>query len=170
MRRSIATLRSSGVGDSPRLGADGRRKLPVVCRVCCTYLGEALSTASLMSEPVLRALVSSKHRYSLTRSDVTPRSDPQLSRAAALITSSLSFIHDLRNGYLKPDDVRGMPLDMSQYQRLFATCRVPTDVSCRERATGLCQKGCRMEVHSESKHIVVIRRGQFCEWITAISS
>lgn len=63
-----------------------------------------------------------------TSSDVTPRSDPQLSRAAALITSSLSFIHDLRNGYLKPDDLRGIPLDMSQYQRLFATCRVPTDV------------------------------------------
>jgi hypothetical protein len=60
---------------------------------------------------------------------VTPRVDPQLSRAAALILSSLSFIHDLRNGHLRPDDVRGIPLDMSQYERLFGSCRVPTDVS-----------------------------------------
>ena len=25
------------------------------------------------------------------------------------------------------------------------------------------QRGCKMEVHSESRHIVVLRRGQFCE-------
>ena len=62
-------------------------------------------------------------------SDVTPRINPQLSRAAALILSSLSFIHDLRNDQLQPDAVRGTPLDMSQYKRLFGTCRVPTDVS-----------------------------------------
>jgi hypothetical protein len=63
------------------------------------------------------------------RSDVTPRVDPQLSRAASLILSSLSFIHDLRNGQLQPDAIRGTALDMSQYNRLFGTCRVPTDVS-----------------------------------------
>lgn len=68
------------------------------------------------------------------RSDVTPRVDPQLSRAAALILSSLSFIHDLRNGHLTPDGVRGTPLDMSQYDRLFGSCRVPTDVSATTRA------------------------------------
>ena len=60
---------------------------------------------------------------------MTPRVDPQLSRAASLILSSLSFIHDHRNGLLQPDSVRGTPLDMSQYERLFGTCRVPTDVS-----------------------------------------
>jgi hypothetical protein len=42
---------------------------------------------------------------------------------------------------------------MSQYERLFATCRVPTDL------------GCRMESYDESRHIVVLRRGQFCECI-----
>lgn len=26
------------------------------------------------------------------------------------------------------------------------------------------QRGCRMEVHSESRHIVVLRRGQFCSF------
>ncbi len=67
----------------------------------------------------------------LTRrsSDVTPRVDPQLSRAASLVLSSLSFIHDLRSGQLQPDAIRGTSLDMSQYERLFGTCRVPTDVS-----------------------------------------
>lgn len=95
---------------------------------------------------------------------MTPRVDPQLSRAAALILSSLSFVHDLRRGLLRPDDVRGMPLDMSQYKRLFGACRVPTDVSgAGKRFVWLTvQKGCRMEVHSDSRHIVVIRRGQFC--------
>lgn len=84
-------------------------------------------------------------------SDVTPRNDPQLSRASSLILSSLLFIHDLRTGDLKPDAIRGSQLDMSQYERLFATSRVPTDL------------GCRMETYHESRHIVVIRRGQFCE-------
>lgn len=83
--------------------------------------------------PSLCSRESIRHPMPLTdvRSDVTPRVDPQLSRAAALILSSLSFIHDLRNGHLKPDDVRGIPLDMSQYERLFGSCRVPTDVSQR---------------------------------------
>ena len=31
---------------------------------------------------------------------------------------------------LEPDTVRGIPLDMDQYTRLFGTARVPTDVSC----------------------------------------
>lgn len=63
------------------------------------------------------------------RSDVTPRLHPQLSRASSLILSSLSFIHDHRNGLLQPDTVRGTPLDMSQFDRLFGACRIPTDVS-----------------------------------------
>ncbi|KAL7421318.1 carnitine O-acetyltransferase yat1 [Cryptotrichosporon argae] len=94
------------------------------------------------------SVVLSLNPFFVLSSDVTPRVDPQLSRAASLILSSLLFIHDLRNGELPPDTVRGTPLDMSQYQRLFATCRVPTD------------RGCRMEVH-DSRHIVVLRRGQF---------
>lgn len=30
---------------------------------------------------------------------------------------------------LEPDTVRGIPLDMDQYTRLFGTARIPTDVS-----------------------------------------
>nr|XP_019005599.1 carnitine O-acetyltransferase [Kwoniella mangroviensis CBS 8507]OCF69060.1 carnitine O-acetyltransferase [Kwoniella mangroviensis CBS 8507] len=104
------------------------------------------------------SVVLSLNPFFVLSSDVTPRaSDPQLSRAASLILSSLSFIHDLRNGYLQADTVRGTPLDMSQYGRLFATCRVPTD------------RGCRMEVHEQSKHIVVLRRGQFY-WFDCLDS
>ena len=87
-----------------------------------------------------------------TRDDPTPSRGTQLPRAASLIVSSLGFIHDLREGVLEPDHVRGIPLDMDQYTRLFGTARIPTD------------RGCRMDVHEESRHIVVIRRGQFCAY------
>jgi hypothetical protein len=34
----------------------------------------------------------------------------------------------LRAGLLNPDNVRGRPLDMDQYTRLFGTARIPTQV------------------------------------------
>lgn len=62
------------------------------------------------------------------RNDPTPDRGSQLPRAASLIISSLGFIHDLRTGLLEPDVVRGRPLDMDQYTRLFGTARIPTQV------------------------------------------
>jgi len=62
------------------------------------------------------------------RNDPTPDRGSQLPRAAALIISSLGFIHDLRKGLLDPDTARGRPLDMDQYNRLFGTARIPTEV------------------------------------------
>ena len=62
------------------------------------------------------------------RNDPTPDRGQQLPRAASLIVSSLGFIHDLRAGMLEPDPVRGTPLDMDQYTRLFGTARIPTEV------------------------------------------
>jgi carnitine O-acetyltransferase len=79
-----------------------------------------------------------------------PSRSTQLPRAASLIVSSLGFIHDLRTELLQPDTLRGTPLDMDQYRRLFGTARIPTD------------HGCKMETDSNSKHIVVLRCGQFC--------
>jgi carnitine O-acetyltransferase len=67
------------------------------------------------------------------RDDPTPSRGSQLPRAAALIVSSLGFIHDLRAELLEPDTIRGVPLDMDQYKRLFGTARVPTDVSMNIR-------------------------------------
>ncbi|KAF8162700.1 acyltransferase ChoActase/COT/CPT [Crassisporium funariophilum] len=97
------------------------------------------------SDPVVLAL----NPYFVLENDPTPDRGSQLPRAASLVVSSLGFIHDLRAGLLEPDTVRGTPLDMDQYSRLFGTSRIPTD------------RGCRMEVHADSRHIVVLRRGQF---------
>ena len=108
------------------------------------------------------------------RNDPTPDRGQQLPRAASLIVSSLGFIHDLRAGMLEPDNMRGTPLDMDQYTRLFGTARIPTEVrffriphphtpatliKCHD-----AQRGCKMEAHGDSRHIVVLRRGQFCEF------
>jgi carnitine O-acetyltransferase len=78
-------------------------------------------------------------------------------RASSLILSSLCFIHDLRTGVLPPDDMRGIPLDMTQYTRLFGTARIPTN------------SGCRIETDPLSRHIVVMRRGQFF-WFDVLDS
>ncbi|KAI5119672.1 hypothetical protein M0805_009617 [Coniferiporia weirii] len=97
------------------------------------------------SDPVVLAL----NPFFVLEDDPTPSRGSQLPRAAALITSSLGFIHDLRAGMLEPDNVRGVPLDMDQYTRLFGTARIPT------------QRGCQMRSNGNSAHIVVLRRGQF---------
>ncbi|WFD36414.1 carnitine O-acetyltransferase [Malassezia cuniculi] len=73
----------------------------------------------------------------------------QLMRAANLTIASLSFIHDLRHEVLDPDLVRGVPLDMFQYKRLFGMARIPM------------VNGCRQEIDQLSRHIIVLRRGQF---------
>lgn len=83
------------------------------------------------------------------RDDPTPSRGNQLTRAASLILASLGFVHDLRTGQLEPDNVRGTPLDMTQYDYLFGTARVPMP------------NGCQMRTMSESRHVVVMRRGQF---------
>lgn len=111
------------------------------------------------------------------RDDPTPSRGSQLPRAAALIVSSLGFIHDLRAEVLEPDTVRGAPLDMNQYRRLFGTARVPTDVSASNPMVDdhyspyiyLCdQRGCRMEIEEKSRHVAIIRRGQFCAYFNVL--
>lgn len=93
--------------------------------------------------------------FFILEDDPTPTRGNQLMRTANLILASLAFIHDLRKGELDPDNVRGTPLDMFQYTRLFATSRIPT------------ANGCRMDTESESRHIVVMRRGQIY-WFEAL--
>ena len=112
------------------------------------------------------------HSALISRNDPTPDRGSQLPRAASLVVSSLGFIHDLRAGLLEPDTVRGTPLDMDQYSRLFGTSRIPTDVRLKPLSlliylTFFLQRGCRMEVHAESRHIVVLRRGQFCLFLSS---
>ncbi|KAG1758185.1 carnitine acetyl transferase [Suillus occidentalis] len=103
------------------------------------------------SDPVVLAL----NPFFVLENDPTPDRGSQLPRATALIISSLGFIHDLRQGLLDPDAVRGRALDMDQYSRLFGTARIPTEC------------GCKMLVNDAARHIVVLRRGQFY-WFDAL--
>ncbi|KAF0444397.1 acyltransferase ChoActase/COT/CPT [Gigaspora margarita] len=67
--------------------------------------------------------------------DPTAARNNQVSRAASLIFSSLNFVHALRTETLEPDAFRGTPLDMSQFQRMFGTARLPT-----EKGFGITEK------------------------------
>lgn len=64
--------------------------------------------------------------FFILEDDPTPSRGSQMGRAVGLIMASLGFVHDLRTGQLEPDSVRGNPLDMYQYARLFGTARIPT--------------------------------------------
>lgn len=63
--------------------------------------------------------------------------------------SALSFVRAVRKEELPPDTVRGNPLCMYQYSRLFGTARVPTE------------HGCEIGQDDGAKHLVVLCRGQF---------
>ena len=55
----------------------------------------------------------------------------------------------MRKEELPPDTLRGTPLDMYQYSRLFGTARVPTE------------NGCHIGQDDGAKHIVMLCKGQF---------
>lgn len=55
----------------------------------------------------------------------------------------------MRKEELPPDTLRGTPLCMYQYSRLFGTARIPTE------------NGCQIGQDPDSKHIVVLCHGQF---------
>ncbi|GAA5978687.1 hypothetical protein JCM5350_002482 [Sporobolomyces pararoseus] len=103
------------------------------------------------------SVVLSLNPFFILEDDPTPARGSQLMRATSLILASLSFVHDLRTGVLEPDNFRGVPLDMSQYTKLFATARIPT------------KNGCKMQVDPESRHIIVMARGQFY-WFDVLDS
>lgn len=63
--------------------------------------------------------------------------------------SALCFVRAVRKEELPPDTLRGQPLDMYQYSRLFGTARVPTE------------SGCQIAQDGGAKHIVVLSKGQF---------
>jgi carnitine O-acetyltransferase len=87
--------------------------------------------------------------FFLLEDDPTPARNNQVTRAASLVISALAFIRALRKEELPPDQVRGTPLCMYQYSRLFGTARVPTE------------SGCHIGQDEGAKHIVVLCRGQF---------
>ncbi|KAK4505270.1 hypothetical protein PRZ48_003233 [Zasmidium cellare] len=87
--------------------------------------------------------------FFLLEDDPTPARNNQVTRAASLVVSALSFVRAVRKEELPPDQVRGQPLDMYQYSRLFGTARIPTE------------NGCQIGQDPSSKHVVVLCRGQF---------
>lgn len=87
--------------------------------------------------------------FFLLEDDPTPARNNQVTRAASLVVSSLSFARAVRKEELPPDTLRGQPLCMYQYSRLFGTARIPTD------------NGCQIGQDPNSKHIVVMCKGQF---------
>ncbi|CAO2648491.1 Nn.00g077580.m01.CDS01 [Neocucurbitaria sp. VM-36] len=87
--------------------------------------------------------------FFLLEDDPTPARNNQVTRAASLVVSALSFVRAVRLEELPPDTVRGQPLCMYQYSRLFGTARIPTE------------NGCQIGQDPTSKHIVVMCSGQF---------
>lgn len=87
--------------------------------------------------------------FFLLEDDPTPARNNQVTRAASLVVSALEFVRAVRKEELPPDTIRGTPLDMYQYSRLFGTARVPTEA------------GCQIEQDPDSKHVVVMCHGQF---------
>lgn len=95
------------------------------------------------------AVVLNLNPFFLLEDDPTPARNNQLTRAASLVSSALSFVRAVRRDELPPDKVKGTPLCMFQYSRLFGTARVPTE------------NGCIIGQNPSAKHIVVLCRGQF---------
>ena len=87
--------------------------------------------------------------FFLLEDDPTPARNNQVTRAASLVISALCFVRAVRKEELPPDTVRGKPLCMHQFSRMFGTARVPTD------------NGCIIGQDSDAKHMVVLCRGQF---------
>lgn len=93
--------------------------------------------------------------FFLLEDDPTPARNNQVTRAASLVVSALSFVRAVRLEELPPDTVRGQPLCMYQYSRLFGTARIPTE------------NGCQIGQDPSSKHIVVMCHGQ-CYWFDVL--
>ena len=87
--------------------------------------------------------------FFLLEDDPTPARNNQVTRAASLVVSALSFVRAVRKEELPSDTLRKDPLCMYQYSRLFGTARVPTE------------NGCHIGQDEGAKHIVVLARGQF---------
>lgn len=87
--------------------------------------------------------------FFLLEDDPTPARNNQVTRAASLVVSALSFVRAVRKEELPPDMIRNQPLCMYQHSRLFGTARIPTE------------HGCQIGQDPDAKHIVVICHGQF---------
>ncbi|WFD32028.1 carnitine O-acetyltransferase [Malassezia sp. CBS 17886] len=111
-----------------------------------SYIEEFWDDSYLMAND---SVVLNLNPFFILEDEPDPERGSQLRRATDLVLATLSFVHDLRHELLEPDTFRGKPLDMYQYERLFGMARVPS------------QHGCHLEHYEQSRHIVVMRGGQF---------
>ncbi|KAL8742445.1 MAG: hypothetical protein Q9190_005068 [Brigantiaea leucoxantha] len=95
--------------------------------------------------------------FFLFEDDPTPARNNQVTRAASLVISALCFVRAVRREELPPDTLRGSPLCMYQYSRLFGTARVPTE------------NGCHIAQDAGARHVVVLCKGQFY-WFDVLDS
>lgn len=79
--------------------------------------------------------------------------EDQLKHAALLMAGALDFKTLIDRQLLKPDMMGSSPLDMTQYQKIFSTCRVPHPV-CDKLDTYLLSS-------NPPKHVLVIHNNQF---------
>ncbi|KAM7304441.1 carnitine O-acetyltransferase [Ixodes scapularis] len=78
--------------------------------------------------------------------------EDQLKHAALLMAGALDFKTLIDRQLLKPDMMGSSPLDMTQYQKIFSTCRVPHPV-CDKLDTYLLSS-------NPPKHVLVIHNNQ----------
>ncbi|XP_064457418.1 carnitine O-acetyltransferase-like [Ornithodoros turicata] len=97
-------------------------------------------------------VVYSNPAMSLPRQNFATKQD-QLRYAATLIAGALDFKNLVDKQLLKPDMMKDSPLDMSQYQKIFCTCRVPKE-GCDELESYLLED-------DPPKHIIVVHNNQF---------
>ncbi|KAG5984502.1 hypothetical protein E4U55_004495 [Claviceps digitariae] len=126
-------------------GPDLQEKLKRYARGKTSYIEQFWYDSYLnFDNPVVLNL----NPFFLLEDDPTPARNNQVTRAASLVVSALEFIRAVRKEELPPDTVKGKPLCMYQFSRLFGTARVPTD------------HGCQIVQDPEARHIVVICHGQ----------
>lgn len=130
-------------GEGPKLQA----KLLEYRETVDNFVDEFWSDAYFVPECPLPINV---NPYFLLEEDPTPGRNDQVGRASSLVYSALRFVGELWNNSLRPDVVKGTPLCMSQYPKLFGTARIPN--STRDDP---------FNPEHYSQHVVVLSRGQF---------
>ncbi|KAG8892051.1 hypothetical protein FRC01_014375, partial [Tulasnella sp. 417] len=95
-QRTKAVVEEFLKGEGQRL----QEKLKAYAADKASYIEEFWYESYLShSDPVVLAL----NPFFVLEDDPTPSRGSQVSRAARLVSSSLAFVHDLRNGLLDPD-------------------------------------------------------------------
>lgn len=78
----------------------------------------------------------------------------QVKRTSKLVVSMLKFVKAIRTGTLPTDNVRGKPMTMDQYWKLFGSARIPP--SSNEPTPS-----CHLQTDPTSHHVVVMYKSQF---------